>query len=98
MRKIIFKILFPIILIGPYSKAQKYVPSSENLESREWFQNARFGLFVHWGVFSILGDVQWVMNNQNQNNWHGNTLLGKIRRIIKKRQIVLAVGLSLIHI
>ena len=65
MRKIIFKILFSIILIGPYSKAQKYVPSSENLESREWFQNARFGLFVHWGVYSILGDGEWVMNNQN---------------------------------
>ena len=32
------------------------------------------------------------MNNQNQNNWHGNTLLGRIRRIVKKRQIVLAVG------
>ena len=65
MRKIIFKILFSIILIGPYSKAQKYVPSSENLEAREWFQNARFGLFVHWGVYSILGDGEWVMNNQN---------------------------------
>ena len=65
MRKIIFKILFSIILIGPYSKAQKYVPSSENLESRKWFQNARFGLFVHWGVYSILGDGEWVMNNQN---------------------------------
>ncbi|MBP94799.1 hypothetical protein CMK18_02495 [Candidatus Poribacteria bacterium] len=35
---------------------------------------------------------RWVMNNQNQNNWHGNTLLGRIRRIFKKRQIVLAVG------
>ena len=65
MRKIIFKILFPIILIGPYLKAQKYLPSPENLEAREWFQNARFGLFVHWGVYSILGDVEWVMNNQN---------------------------------
>ena len=41
------------------------MPSSENLESREWFQNARFGLFVHWGVYSILGDGEWVMNNQN---------------------------------
>ena len=65
MRKIIFKILFSIILIGPYIKAQKYVPSLENLEAREWFQNARFGLFVHWGVYSILGDGEWVMNNQN---------------------------------
>ena len=47
------------------SNAQNYTPSPENLESRAWFQDARFGLFVHWGVYSILGDGEWVMNNQN---------------------------------
>ena len=44
---------------------QGYQPSPENLEARAWFQEARFGLFVHWGVYSILGDGEWVMNNQN---------------------------------
>lgn len=42
-----------------------YTPSPENLEARAWFQEARFGLFVHWGVYSLLGDGEWVMNNQN---------------------------------
>ncbi len=42
----------------------KYEPSPENLKSREWFQQARFGLFIHWGVYSVLGDGEWVMNNQ----------------------------------
>ena len=42
-----------------------YQPSPENLEAREWFKEARFGLFIHWGVYSILGDGEWVMNNQN---------------------------------
>ena len=46
-------------------KAQEYQPSSKNLEARAWFQEARFGLFVHWGVYSLLGDGEWVMNNQN---------------------------------
>ncbi len=41
-----------------------YTPSPENLKTREWFQEARFGLFVHWGVYSVLGDGEWVMNNQ----------------------------------
>lgn len=45
--------------------AQTYEPSPENIEARTWFQDARFGLFVHWGVYSILGDGEWVMNNQN---------------------------------
>ena len=43
----------------------EYVPSKENLESREWFEDAKFGLFIHWGVYSVLGDGEWVMNNQN---------------------------------
>jgi alpha-L-fucosidase len=41
-----------------------YRPSAANLASREWFQDARFGLFVHWGVYSVLGDGEWVMNNR----------------------------------
>ncbi|SKB25844.1 alpha-L-fucosidase [Maribacter arcticus] len=44
---------------------QNYKPTKENLEAREWFNEAKFGLFVHWGVYSILGDGEWVMNNQN---------------------------------
>ena len=39
-------------------------PTSENLEARKWFQDAKFGLFVHWGVYSVLGDGEWVMNNR----------------------------------
>lgn len=42
-----------------------YVPTPENLKAREWFQNAKFGMFIHWGVYSVLGDGEWVMNNQN---------------------------------
>jgi len=41
-----------------------YAPSAENLKSREWFQDAKFGMFIHWGVYSTLGDGEWVMNNQ----------------------------------
>jgi alpha-L-fucosidase len=51
----------------PVSERQgmaSYTPSPENLKSREWFQDAKFGLFIHWGVYSVLGDGEWVMNNQ----------------------------------
>ena len=57
--------LFLVFLINTSAFSQKYQPSPENLEARAWFQEARFGLFVHWGVYSILGDGEWVMNNQN---------------------------------
>ena len=42
-----------------------YTPAPENLKSREWFQDARFGMFIHWGVYSVLGDGEWVQNNQS---------------------------------
>ncbi len=48
-----------------------YVPSQENLENREWFQDNKYGLFVHWGVYSIMGGggeqgiAEWIMERKN---------------------------------
>ncbi|MCX8019249.1 MAG: alpha-L-fucosidase [Chitinophagaceae bacterium] len=38
-----------------------YVPAAENLKAREEFQNMKYGLFIHWGIYSLLGDGEWVM-------------------------------------
>lgn len=57
-------ILLFICLVSGWSQVTKYVPTPENEKARAWFQDARFGLFIHWGVYSILGDGEWVMNNQ----------------------------------
>lgn len=45
-------------------QALSYEPNSDNLKARQWFQDARFGLFVHWGIYSLLSDGEWVMNNR----------------------------------
>lgn len=29
-----------------------------------WFPNARFGMFIHWGLYSILGHGEWAMNRE----------------------------------
>jgi alpha-L-fucosidase len=39
------------------------IPASR-LEARQWFRDARFGMFVHWGVYSQLGQGEWVMQNR----------------------------------
>ena len=44
-------------------RAEPYRPSPANLAARQWFQDAKFGLFIHWGVYSVLGKGEWVMNN-----------------------------------
>lgn len=28
----------------------------------QWFQEAKFGMFIHWGLYSILGRQEWVMH------------------------------------
>ncbi|MFD1315491.1 alpha-L-fucosidase [Namhaeicola litoreus] len=53
-----------MFLIQPLC-SQSYSPAKENLEARKWFADAKFGLFIHWGVYSVLGDGEWVMQLQN---------------------------------
>lgn len=62
MRKVFIGIL---LCLSNYMFAQVYVPSPLNLEARKEFQDMKFGMFIHWGVFSIPGDGEWVMNNRN---------------------------------
>jgi alpha-L-fucosidase len=56
--------LFTIMTVAN-SQAQTYSPTTSNVVARSQFQDDKFGLFIHWGVFSILGDGEWVMNNEN---------------------------------
>lgn len=42
-----------------------YTPTAQNIEQRNQFQNMKFGLFIHWGIYSVLGDGEWVMHNKN---------------------------------
>ncbi len=42
-----------------------YVPSELNIQAREEFRNAGLGIFIHWGIYSMLGDGEWVMSNRD---------------------------------
>jgi len=42
-----------------------YVASPEILKARQEFQDMKYGMFIHWGASSVLGDGEWVMNNKN---------------------------------
>jgi alpha-L-fucosidase len=49
-------LLAALLAVTPAAAQAKYTPAPENLKAREWFQDAKFGLFIHWGVYSVLGD------------------------------------------
>jgi len=60
-----FVLYFAILGNSIYGQTIDYQPSAENLKARQWFQDAKFGLFIHWGVYSNLSDGEWVMRYKN---------------------------------
>lgn len=36
--------------------------SKEKTSNTDWFEDARFGMFIHFGPYSVLGDGEWVMS------------------------------------
>jgi len=50
---------------GPASARQGETVPEARKEAREWFRDAGLGMFVHWGVYSLLGQGEWVMQNRS---------------------------------
>ena len=47
--------------------AQGYQPSEAIQRAQREFQDKKFGIFLHWGIYSMLGQGEWVMQNRNIN-------------------------------
>lgn len=51
--------------------AKKYTPSWDSLDTRplpKWFDEAKIGIFLHWGVFSVPASGEWFWNYWSNNN------------------------------
>jgi alpha-L-fucosidase len=53
------------IFAGSALAQTDYHPSPENLQARREFQDMKFGMFIHWGVYSVLGDGEWVFHERH---------------------------------
>ena len=54
------------LLINYVGMAQtSYQPTAENLKAREQFQDQKFGVFLHWGLYSMMGVTEWIMTNRD---------------------------------
>jgi len=38
--------------------------ASTRNQRMQWWREARFGMFIHWGVYALLGRGEWVMNRE----------------------------------
>jgi len=63
MKKLLLFILLTFCS-GRVIAQSNYQPSPENLKARQEFQDMKFGMFIHWGVYSVLGDGEWVFHNR----------------------------------
>ncbi|NLB54361.1 MAG: alpha-L-fucosidase, partial [Lentisphaerae bacterium] len=36
----------------------------DRIRRMKWWNQARYGMFIHWGLYSILGRHEWVMNRE----------------------------------
>jgi len=61
-----FLIIALLLLLSKADAQQSsgYTPSASNLKAREKFMDMKFGLFIHWGIYSVLGDGEWVMHTK----------------------------------
>lgn len=57
-RKFVSVLLLSFIFSGIFSQVPSHKPSTK------WFEDARFGMFVHFGPYSVLGAGEWVMNSR----------------------------------
>lgn len=60
--------LFFVLLVFFISlSAQQYVPTVENLKARKEFSDMKFGIFIHWGIYSMFGQGEWYLHNAKLN-------------------------------
>lgn len=41
----------------------QYTPTPENLQRRQEFEGFRFGIFLHWGIYSTFAQGEWYLNS-----------------------------------
>src|SRR5215470_9291816 len=46
------------------SSASETAGEATREQRMKWWHEARFGMFIHWGLYSTLGRHEWVMENE----------------------------------
>lgn len=58
-----FLLVALLCMTGAPLRAENYKPTPENLESRRRFAEDRFGIFIHWGLYSTFAQGEWYLQN-----------------------------------
>lgn len=85
-------ILIGLLFLALNLKGQNYKPDWESLDKRpvpQWFQDSKFGIFIHWGVYSVpawgpTGDSISVYDKYAEWYWNKLTEPGKTQKYFKE--------------
>lgn len=58
-----FLLVALLCMAGAPLRAENYKPTPENLQSRRQFSEDRFGIFIHWGIYSTFAQGEWYLQN-----------------------------------
>ena len=83
--------LLIFLILGFNIYGQEFKPVWESLDKRpvpQWFEDARFGIFIHWGVYSVpawgpTGDSIGVYDKYAEWYWSKLTQPGKVQKYFK---------------
>ena len=73
MKLKIVLVLICLLPMGVSAQSPRYEAKWESLDQRptpEWFQDAKFGIFIHWGVYAV---PAWGMERQ-YSEWYWNRM------------------------
>jgi alpha-L-fucosidase len=48
----------------PQAQSSSPTEDADSARRMQWWHDARFGMFIHWGLYSVLGRHEWVMENE----------------------------------
>jgi alpha-L-fucosidase len=86
-------LILPLLLLFVINLgAQNYIPKWESLDKRpvpQWFEDSKFGIFIHWGVYSVpawgpTGDSIGVYDKYAEWYWSKLTQPGKVQKYFKE--------------
>lgn len=79
MRTTLIILAFFVLQINPgYAQEQLKTDNISREKRMEWWQDARFGMFIHWGIYSVPAG-----------QYNGKTISNSAEWIMNKRQIPL---------
>jgi alpha-L-fucosidase len=70
LKKIQLLLVFALLIFSN-AHAQKMIGTETDVQKQkrmEWWTDGRFGMFIHWGLYSLAARHEWVKHNEHMTN------------------------------